>query len=615
VKVRRLHSACLLAGVIGLGCKSSGALPIDAGSGIAGTTGAAGSGAGEGGGGAGAANAGGPGGDAGGPGGYAGAAAPDAGRDAPDLTPMPGVLIIQEDETGFSAVDGKVFPRQGPANVTGYTGTGFADGDPGMGKTISWSVKAEAAVTASFVWRYAFGGAATNLRDAALIVNGQIAAATVTFAYTNTWNDWQETPGLEVALPAGPSFIQLQALGPGGLANIDYFKVTAPGITPDTPRFTLAASADNPATGTVSVAPMQAFYPYGAMVTVTATANPGWSFQSWTGDVPGATAAHTFAMTRNTTLVARFLPAGTTQVPGVIGYATVQDDAGTPYLLTGGSTGMAVTATTIDELKMYLGSPEPYVVSFSGHVIGPDAVRIASNKTLLGVGTAHFQGVGLVINGSRNVIIRNVTVSHVVADGAGLVNDAIEITGAAKNIWIDHCDLYSDLDHGEDHYDGLLDVKNASSFITISWTTVHHHFKSILISSGDEQVGDAAIRISFHHNYFHDCGSRLPSIRFGKAHIFGNYYKNNTSGSCVNSRMGAVVRVENNFFETSKNPVVFADSLMTGYWEVVNNVYQSCTGSQPTTSTGQLTPPYQYPADTPADLPTVVPAGAGVGKI
>src|SRR6185503_8255887 len=111
------------------------------------------------------------------------------------------------------------------------------------------------------------------------------------------------------------------------------------------------------------------------------------------------------------------------------------------------------------------------------------------------------------------------------------------------------------------------------------------------------------------------CGSRLPSIRFGKAHIFGNYYQNNTSGSCINSRMGAVVRVENNFFQTSKDPIGFADSPMTGYWEVINNVFSGCTGSQPTTSTGTLMVPYTYPTDVPADLPTAVPAGAGVGKL
>jgi len=81
---------------------------------------------------------------------------------APDLPVGPGITIIQEDQPGFAAVDGKVYPRQGSTNVTGYTGTGFADGDPGLGKTIGWSVKAETAGTYMLVWRYAFGGLATN---------------------------------------------------------------------------------------------------------------------------------------------------------------------------------------------------------------------------------------------------------------------------------------------------------------------------------------------------------------------------------------------------------------------------------------------------------------------
>jgi pectate lyase len=527
----------------------------------------------------------------------------------------PGVTIIQEDRPGFGAVDGKVLPRQGSTSVTGYTGPGFADGDSGSGKTISWSVYAEAAGTYGLVWRYAFGGAADNIRDARLIINGVVAAETVSFPYTNTWNDWTETPRLDIPLAAGPSFIQLQALHTGGLANFDYLKLLGEGLRPDTPSFSLTVNQNDPAGGTVSYAPMQGFYPQGTSVTLTATASPGYFFQSWTGDVPGATATHTFAMTRNTVATARFLPMGTMQDMNLIGYATVQDDAGTPYLVNGGSNGQSVTAATLEDLKRYLGSPDPYVVSFSGLIEGDDAVTVTSNKTLLGVGTtAHLKGIGLEINAARNVIIRNVAISHIVAASAGPANDAIEITGGAKNIWIDHCELFSELVADKDYYDGLLDIKNAAAFITISWTVIHDHWKASLISSGDEQVGDTAIRVTYHHNYFHDCGSRLPSIRFGKAHVFNNYYRNN-SNTGINSRMGAVVKVESNLFETTSDPLGFWDSSMTGYWEVSNNIFSMCSGSQPTTSTGRLDIPYAYVLETPEGLSSSVVAGAGVGKI
>ena len=388
------------------------------------------------------------------------------------------------------------------------------------------------------------------------------------------------------------------------------------GITPDNPSFSLTVASNDPAAGTVTYTPVQSFYPAGASVMLTATANAGYFFQSWTGDSPSATASTTITITKNMVMTARFLPTGTVQDPALVGYAAVQDDAGTPYLLHGGSLGPTVTATTLEELKMYLGSPNPYVVSFSGLIVGTDSISVASNKTLLGVGTgAHLQGIELQVTAratSSSATSRCHTSSP---KGRAWPTTRSCITGA-MNVWIDHCDLYSDLTHDKDYYDGLLEIKNGASFITVSHCHIHDHLKVSLISSGDDQVGDTVIRATYHHNYFHDTGSRLPSIRFGKAHIFNNYYLNNPEGTGVNSRMGAVVRVEGNHFQNVQNPIVFQDSLRTGNWDVTGgNTFVGCTGSQPTTSTGQLTPPYSYTLDPVANVPTAVPAAAGVGKI
>jgi pectate lyase len=526
----------------------------------------------------------------------------------------PGVLIIQEDELGFSGVDGNVLPRQGSTNVTGYTGTGFADGDSGIGKTMSWSVKAEQAGTYQLQWRYAFGGTATNLRDAELLVNGIAVQPALEFPYTNTWNDWQETAALDLPLDAGPSYIVLRASNEGGLANVDYLKVLGEGVSPETPSFTLTVDQNDVEAGSVSYAPVEDFYPAGSAIQLSAVAGPGFFFQSWTGDVTSAEPEFGFEIARNTHATALFLPEGTVADPALVGYAAIQDDAGTPYIVTGGSLGDSVTATTLEELKSYLASEEPLTVSFSGLFAGADQIQIASNKTLLGIGAdAHLQGFELEINGSRNVIIRNVKVSHVIAEGVSVANDAVVITGGARNIWLDHCELFSDLDHGKDYYDGLLEIKNQASFVTVSWTLLHTHFKASLISSGDEQVADSVIRATFHHNYFHDIGSRLPSIRFGKAHVFNNYYLNADGG--VNSRMGAVVKVEGNYFESVSDPIGSFDSPEVGSWDVAGNTFNQCSGSQPEASTGSLTIPYDYALDPVADVPAIVMAGAGVGKL
>jgi pectate lyase len=525
----------------------------------------------------------------------------------------PGLTFIQEDERGVT-VDGLVLPRDGSTSITGYTGTGFADGASGVGTAMGFSVHAASAGPRSLVWRYAFGGAAENTRDARLLVNGEEALDVFAFPYTTTWDAWQETAPFEYDFAEGPNFIQLVALGPSGLSNVDYLLIQGEGVTPADPSFTLSAEANDAAAGSVTIDPELDFYPQGTEVTLVAEAVDGYFFQSFTGDRTSASAEFTFTIDRNTRVVARFLPEGAEQDPALVGYATVQDDEGTPYLVTGGSLGETVTATTLEELTTYLESEEPLVVEFSGEFSGVDAIHIASDKTLRGVGdAAHLVGIELAVENQRNVIIQNVAVSHVVAEGTGSANDAIVLSGA-KNVWIDHCELYSDLLNGKDHYDGLLELKNGAAFVTVSFTSFHDHFKVSLISSGDEQVGDTVIRATYHHNYFYNCGSRLPSIRFGKAHLFNNFYLDNTGGSGVNSRMGAVVKVESNYFRNTDDPIGWFEGPETGAWDVANNVFEACNGSQPTVSTGSLTVPYEYTLDDPLDLPTTIPASAGVGK-
>jgi pectate lyase len=271
--------------------------------------------------------------------------------------------------------------------------------------------------------------------------------------------------------------------------------------------------------------------------------------------------------------------------PDIIGYATVQDDEGTPYLVTGGSMGDTVEATSFQELQQYLGSSEPYVVTVSGRIQGTQSLKVSSHKTILGVtDSAHLQGIEVEINEARNVIVQHMKISHVTP------TDAIVITGKSRNIWIDHCELYSDRDHDVDYYDGLLDIKNESSFITVSWSVFHDHYKTSLISSGDQQFADTTIRVTYHHNYFYNCSSRLPSIRFGKAHVFNNYYKD--CGTAINSRMGACVRVERNYFHNVNTAVMMAYSPEMGAVQLLDNHFgTSGVSSSPAC---ELDVPYPY---------------------
>jgi len=519
-------------------------------------------------------------------------------------------LVIQEQELGLCTWNGTIVTSSG--SISGWTGSGFIDVENGIGKAVSWEIYVQAEGTFLFTWRYAFGGTATNLRDARLLIDGNSAVDSLLFPYTTTWSNWAEITPVPVHLSAGDHKIRLEALCSGGLANLDYLKILGSGLSAweCSPQYTLKVGSNDTSRGSVSYGPVQALYDKGTMITLRARARPSFFFQSWTGDEPGADSLHSFAIRRDVTAVARFLPEAVLSRidTTILGYATVQDDRGTPWLVTGGDEGETVAATTLEELRAGLESPGPCTVQFSGEIAGSTVIAIQSNKTLLGVGkAAHLRGIELAINGARNVIIRNVILSHV--PDAGETNDAMSINGGSQNIVIDRCEFFSDRDHGKDYYDGLLDIKNRSSFITVSNCAFHDHWKAILISSGDTQYADSLIRITLHHNHFYNIGSRLPLIRFGKAHIFNNFYQN--CDDAINTRMGACVRVERNYFENVGKGLFSDYSAAEGFIQLVDNHFGGA--SYITAPLCSFDPPYAY-ADRMHEvelLPALVPARAG----
>ncbi|MFZ5939673.1 MAG: InlB B-repeat-containing protein [Bacteroidota bacterium] len=447
-------------------------------------------------------------------------------------------LVIQENTLGICTFDGIV-----ETSAAGYTGTGYINADAGVGTGISWSFTVPESGNYKMFWRYALGGSDVTSRDGALYVNSVIED-TVLFPHSGSslWSVWIFTDTVELYLETGMNTIRLSAITAKGLANIDYMQIMGSNLemADCMPSYTFGVAANDPAMGSVTWSPKQELYDLGTKITVNASAKTGYFFHSWSGEEASVAASFSFNITQNTNLTALFYPNGTVADPDASGYASVQHDNGTPYLLIGGSYGPVVEPQTIEELRGYLESDEALSIQLSRHFTGTGEIAVHSNKTLTGTNdSAHIEGITLSVANCRNVIIKNITFSKVIT------YDEMEINGA-KNILLHRCEFFTDLDHDKDYYDGLLDIKNASSFITVSWCNFHDHFKSILISSGDDSFQDSVQRITFHHNYFHDCGSRMPSIRFGKAHLFSNYYENIDDG--IHTRLGACVKVEHNYF-------------------------------------------------------------------
>lgn len=383
--------------------------------------------------------------------------------------------------------------------------------------------------------------------------------------------------------------------------------------TPTTGTFTLTTSVTG--SGSVTRDPNAASYPADTVVTLTATPASGYQFAGWSGDLSGTANPATIVMSANRTVGATFT--STTGTPDFSLYGWAATNGGT----TGGAGGQTVTVSTLADLKFYCAQTAPYIIHVSGTITGNEQIPVESNKSILGIGsTARLVGIGFKIGSSSrfgqigNIIFRNLIMEKPLAP-----IDKFSIQYGAHHIWIDHCELFSDRDHGKDYYDGQIDITHAADFITVSWTVFHDHFKNSLVGHSDSNAAEDTghLTVTYHHNLFTRVDSRNPSVRFGTVHVYNNYFLDIPDYG-IASRMGARVRIENNYFQNVVEPIRADTSLSPepGYVShVETNIFTNCGPNSITTAPSTWVPPYAFPLDPAADVPALVQEWAGVGKI
>ncbi|MFI1195722.1 polysaccharide lyase family 1 protein [Micromonospora sp. NPDC020750] len=280
----------------------------------------------------------------------------------------------------------------------------------------------------------------------------------------------------------------------------------------------------------------------------------------------------------------------------LVGWAT--QNGGT----TGGGNAATTTVTSASALTTAVGSSSAAVIRVSGTITCSGMLRVRSNKTILGNPGATISGCGLNINGDRNVIIRNITFKN-------WNDDAINVQESATNLWIDH----NTFTNG---YDGAVDIKRGSDFITVSWNRVHNHDKSMLLGHSDDNAGQDTghLRVTYHHNWFDASTQRHPRVRFGNpVHVYNNYYYKN-SGYGVASTEGAGVLVEGNYFDGVSDPYHLGEGSSGPGTLVARNNHLVGSGSGQTGGSVKSIP-YSYTLDSASSVKSIVTGGAGAGKI
>ncbi|WP_030164250.1 pectate lyase family protein [Streptomyces sp. NRRL S-813] len=276
---------------------------------------------------------------------------------------------------------------------------------------------------------------------------------------------------------------------------------------------------------------------------------------------------------------------------------------------TGGGSATAVTVSTLDAFKAAVTGSSAKVVRVGGTISLSGQVDVGSDTTVLGVGSpSGFTGGSLRLKKVTNVVIRNLSISKAIK------RDAITVQSSTK-VGIDHNSLSSDRDHGKDYYDGLVDISHASDYVTVSWNVFKDHYKGSLAGHSDNNADEDTghLRVTYHHNWFDNVNSRIPSLRFGTGHFYDNYVVG--AETAVHSRMGAKMLVENNVFRSTQVAVTTSrDSDEDGYANLRGNDLGGAATE--ISQVGTFTdPPYGYTAEPASSVVASVTAGAGAGKL
>ena len=281
------------------------------------------------------------------------------------------------------------------------------------------------------------------------------------------------------------------------------------------------------------------------------------------------------------------------------GFAMVNGDT------TGGVAGPTVVASNAADFVKFATTNLPYIVHLSGTII-TNIVNVRPDKSIIGLGTnATFIG-RFNLSGRSNIVFRNLFITNPTG------GDGITIDSNTHHVWVDHCTFF-------DCSDGEVDITTGADFVTVSWckflyvNQTSHRFVN-LIGASDTDTNDVGkLNVTFHHNWWSTlCTERMPRVRFGRVHVYNNYYNAPGNNYCVGASIQSEVLVEKNVFENIDEPYRY--QAPAGLMRAVSNATINCTGVA-AFNDPVFTPPYSYTLTETNCVAAIVTNFAGAGML
>jgi pectate lyase len=230
-----------------------------------------------------------------------------------------------------------------------------------------------------------------------------------------------------------------------------------------------------------------------------------------------------------------------------IGYAAGTTGGGKP------TAENTITVTTATDLANALSGTKS-VILVSGTITTNKITATIQNKSIIGLPgarlvnlnqTAEGSGILHITEGSRNVIIQNLTF-----EGPGAYDadgwDLLTNKGCYK-LWVDHCNF-------QDGMDDCFDNTNNSDSITVSWCkfsylkpakaggsggSADHRFVNLIGGSDSDIPTDGKYNLTFYNNWYAEgCVSRMIRSRNAEVHMLNNYWSSQVGSSIIGMTAG-----------------------------------------------------------------------------
>ncbi|KAF8666363.1 hypothetical protein HU200_053466 [Digitaria exilis] len=219
-------------------------------------------------------------------------------------------------------------------------------------------------------------------------------------------------------------------------------------------------------------------------------------------------------------------------------------------------------------LRYGLAQDEPLWITFATDMtITPKHnLAVTSYKTIDGRGAAVVVGEGggcLELKDVNHVIVVGLTVRNCrptrQPDGAMSDGDGITVF-RSTDVWIDHCTL-------EKCTDGLVDVTEGSTRVTLTNNLFRNHNKAVLLGHSDVFTQDKVMRVTVAFNRFGPgLVQRMPRCRLGLFHVINNDYVDWKLYAIGGSAAPTILSHGNRFLADKQKEITKRDDTSKSVW-------------------------------------------------